>query len=269
MARGTSTRRAARRARWLWVALALHALPAAALDGREVMLKVEARPRGADEFLRGTWRLVDEKGGERVRETRSYWQDQRARKNGVHSRRLVIFDAPENIRGTAFLVQSQLAPEAEDLRWIYLPGLRKVRRVSGAQRGDAFAGTDFAYEDLAERGVDEDEHRLLRDEPLDGRIQHVVESTPVAESAYARRVAWIDAERFTLSKLELYDRPDRLQKRLTARWRQADGLWFWDRLEMEHLLRRHRTVVETREVAHDQRLGDELWSEARLGLEVP
>jgi hypothetical protein len=257
------------RARWLCLLLGLHALPAAALDGREVMQRVEARPRGADEYLRGTWRLIDDEGQERVRETRSYWQDQRGRAQGVHSKRLVVFDAPQNIRGTAFLVVSHVRPEAEDLRWIYLPGLRKVRRVSGSQSADSFAGTDFAYEDLSERGVDEDEHRLLRDEPIDGRPHHVVESTPRAESAYARRVAWIDAERFTVSKLELYDQPERMQKRLSARWRQVDGLWFWDRLEMEHLARRHRTVIETLEVGHDQKLGDEVWSEARLGKDVP
>jgi hypothetical protein len=223
------------------------------------MQQVEARPRGADEYLRGTWRLIDEEGGERVRETRSYWQDQRGRKQGVHSKRLVVFDAPENIRGTAFLVVSQLRPEAEDLRWIYLPGLRKVRRVSGSDRGQSFAGTDFFYEDLAERGVDEDEHRLLR-RALDGRPHHVIESRRAVGVRAAR--AWIDAERFTFSKLGSTTSPT--GSRSDSRWAGARSTgcgsgtsWRWS------TCCRHRTVVETLEVGHDQRLGDEVWSEAR------
>jgi hypothetical protein len=275
MARGTGTWAL----RGAFAALALGVLAASAAApgsepqagqriGRDVMARVEARPRGADEFLRGTWRLIDADGHERTRETRAYWQDQRGRGEGLHSKRLVVFDSPPNLKDTAFLVVSHLAPDADDLRWIYLPALRKVRRVAGSDRGQSFTGTDFAYEDLAERGVDEDEHRWLRSEALEGRPHHVVESTPRAASAYARRVVWVDAEHFTVSRIEFYDPPERLQKVLQARWQQVDGLWFWQRLEMEHLVRRHRTVVETTEVGHDLGLGDEVWSEARLGQGV-
>lgn len=272
MARTTSSALAAAVAALALAAAPAHGQAPAAEDapsGREIMAGVEARPRGADEFLRGTWRLVDADGSERVRETRAWWQDWRARGKGLHSKRLVVFDAPAAIKDTAFLVVSQAAPDADDLRWIYLPALRKVRRVAGSDRGQSFTGSDFAYEDLAERGVDEDEHRWLRREPHDGRPHHVVESTPRGASAYARRVQWVDAERFTVSRVELYDRPDRLQKVLTARWRVVDGIAFWERLEMEHRLRGSRTIVEIREVGHDLGLGDEIWSEARLGLGGP
>lgn len=238
-------------------------------DGRAVMERVDARPRGADQVMRATWRLIEDDGGERVRETRTYWRDHRGRDDDLHSKRLIVFDAPAPIRDTAFLVWSRRDPEAEDPRWIYLPALRKVRRIAGGDRGRSFVGTDFAYEDLAERAVEEDTHRRLRREALAGRPHHVVESRPRGESAYARRVQWVDAERWTVSRVEFYDERDRLEKVLTADWQEVEGIWAWRRLEMDSRRRGHRTVVEVDEVRHDQGLDDALFSESTLRLGVP
>jgi len=240
-----------------------------ALDGRAIMERVDARPRGSDQVLRATWRLIDEGGGERVRETRTFWRDHRGAEDDLHSKRLIVFDAPAPIRGTAFLVWSRRDPGDEDPRWIYLPALRKVRRVAAGDRGRSFVGTDFTYEDLTERAVEEDSHRLLRREELDGRPHYVVESRPRGESAYARRVQWVDAERWTVSRVELYDRPDRLEKVLAVRWQRVDGIWAWKRLEMRDLRRGHRTLVEVDEVRHDVGLDDSVFSEGSLRFGTP
>ena len=69
-----------------------------------------------------------------------------------------MFDAPPEIRETGFLVWSHSDPEVDDERWVYLPALRKVRRVAGRDRAKSFVGTDFNYDDLADRSVDEEEH---------------------------------------------------------------------------------------------------------------
>jgi len=241
----------------------------ARLDGRAIAERVDARPRGADQELRATWRLIDENGGERVRETRTFWRDHRGDQGDLHSKRLIVFDAPAPIRGTAFLVWSQRDPGDEDPRWIYLPALRKVRRIAAGDRGRSFVGTDFAYEDLAERAVEEDTHRLVRREELDGRPHYVLESRPRGESSYERRLQWVDAERWTVSKVELYDRPDRLAKVLDIRWQQVDGIWAWRHLEMRDPRREHRTVVEVEEVRHDQGLDDSLFTESTLRFGIP
>jgi len=253
------------------LAAAVAAAPAAepALDGRVVMQRVDARARGADEMVRASWRLVGKGGSERVREMRTYWKDERGAGAGLHSKRLIVFDAPAAVKDTAFLVYSHLDPEADDLRWVYLPALRKVRRIAGGDRGKSFTGTDFCYDDLAERGVDEDTHVLLRTEERDGAPHYVVESTPRGESPYARRVQWVNVESFTTSRVEFYDRSDRLEKVFEARWRPLDGIWFWERAEMESLRLEHRTVVEVSEVRHDLGLGEDVFSEQSLRLGVP
>jgi len=240
------------------------------LDGRAIAERVDARPRGADQELRATWRLIDENGGERVRETRTFWRDHRGEEGDLHSKRLIVFDAPAPIRGTAFLVWSQRDPDDEDPRWIHLPALKgKVRRIAGGDRGRSFVGTDFAYEDLAERAVEEDTHRLLRREELRGRPHYVIESRPRGDSSYERRLQWIDAERWTVSKIEFYDRPDRLAKVLEIRWQQVDGVWAWEHLEMRDPRREHRTVVEVEEVRHDLGLDDSLFTESTLRFGTP
>ena len=110
------------------------------LDARALMERVDRRPRGRDEMLRATWRLLDSRGGERVRETRSYWLDRRGSADGIRARRLIFFDAPATVKDTAFLVWSSERADEDDGRWIYLPALRQVRRIAGGDRANSFMG---------------------------------------------------------------------------------------------------------------------------------
>jgi hypothetical protein len=212
---------------------------------------------------------VDKRGKERIRQTRFYWMDRRGADDGLVSKRLIVFDAPATIKDTAFLVHSRSDPEADDLRWVYLPALRKVRRIAGRDRDKLFAASDFTYDDLSERDLDEDAHTWLRDEAYDGAPHRVVESRPRSESPYTRRVQWVDPANHTISRVEFYGPGDRLEKVLEARWREQDGIWFWDRLVMTHDKRRHKTVVEVGEVRHDVGLGDDVFHHSTLGRGGP
>jgi hypothetical protein len=229
------------------------------------MAQVDARPRGGDQRLRMVWRLVEPSGAERVRETRSYWRDYRATDGRLRSKLLVVFDSPPDVRETAFLVFSYRDLEADDDRWIYLPALRKVRRVAGEDRGRSFAGTEFHYDDLSDRDVDEETHRFVRTETVGARTLHVVESTPRDPDApYARRRVWIDAERLTVPRVEYFDRHGRVERELGVDWQQVDGLFFWRRLEMRNVRSGRRTIVEVAEVEHGLGLPDDAFSESAL-----
>lgn len=269
------SRRRPRRRAWRWVGLVLLAAAAApaqqpALDGRGIMERVDARPRGGDQRSRATWRLVDARGRERVRETRTWWSDHRGKPDGLRAKRLVVFEAPPEVRETGFLVFSHDEPGADDERWVYLPALRKVRRVAGRDRGRSFVGTDFSYDDLADRSLDEDSHRLLRTEEQDGTPVYVVESTPVEEgSPYARRVQRVDGDRWVVTQVEYYRPEDRLLKTLEARWQEVDGIWAWERLEMTNAKSGHRTIVELADVEHGVGLPDDVFTETSLRLGVP
>ena len=127
---------------------------------------------------------------------------------------LTIFDAPRDIAGTALLSYTH-ALQADD-QWLYLPALKRVKRIASANKSGPFVGSEFAYEDLTSSELAKYRYRWLRDETLDQRATHVLEETPAYEySGYTRRVVWIDKERLQPLKVEFYDRKDALLKTLT------------------------------------------------------
>lgn len=239
------------------------------VDPDVVMRAIDERPRGGDQTMTTTFRLVRKGGEERVRRLRTYWKDYRDLRGDLYSKRLAVFDSPPDLEGTAFLVFSYLDPELEDDRWAYLPALRKVRRIAGGDRGQSFFGTDLSYEDLAERNAEEDIHEYLRTDILEGRIHHLIESTPRDTSfPYSKRRLWVDPESSTVSRIEYFDRQGREQKVLILEWQSVDSIWAWKRLEMQTLRTGHRTIVEVEKVLHGQGLGDALFSESALQLGI-
>jgi hypothetical protein len=240
------------------------------VDVNAVMRAIDVRDRGRDQVMTAAWTLVDKSGAERKRTLRSYWKDFRGDPGGgVFSKRIVVFDAPPDLSGTAFLVWSPLDRGRDDDRWVYLPALRKVRRIAGRDRGQSFFGTDFAYEDLAERTAEEDVHRFLRDETTRAGVRHVVESTPRDPAyPYAKRILWVDPASATATRIEFFDRQGRPSKTLSVDWQNAGGIWAWRRLEMVTARTGHRTVVDVTQVLHNQGLPDALFSESSLKLGV-
>ena len=127
---------------------------------------------------------------------------------------LTIFDSPRDIKGTAFLSYSHVTKP--DDQWLYLPALKRVKRISSANKSGPFMGSQFAYEDLASFEVDKYRYKFLRDEKLDGQDTQVVENTPKYKySGYTRQIVWIDKQRHIPLKVEYYDRKNALLKTLT------------------------------------------------------
>lgn len=106
---------------------------------------------------------------------------------------LTIFDSPPDVKGTAFLSFSH-ALKADD-QWLYLPALKRVKRISSANKSGPFMGSEFAYEDLASQEVEKYSYRWLRDELLEDRKTMVIERIPRYEhSGYTRQIVWVDAQ---------------------------------------------------------------------------
>lgn len=126
---------------------------------------------------------------------------------------LTIFDTPADIKGTAFLSYSH-AIEPDD-QWLYLPSLKRVKRVASSNKSGPFMGSEFAYEDLASFEVEKYQYKFLREELLEGRETLVIESRPLYKySGYTRLVAWIDKDRYIPIKTQYYDRKNDLLKTL-------------------------------------------------------
>ena len=126
---------------------------------------------------------------------------------------LTIFDTPRDVKGTAFLSFSHVIKP--DDQWLYLPALKRVKRISSANKSGPFMGSQFSFEDLASFEVDKFNYKYLRDESVDGHKSFVVENHPIYEySGYTRQIVWVDKERYIPLKIEFYDRKNDLLKTL-------------------------------------------------------
>ena len=140
---------------------------------------------------------------------------------------LFVFDDPRDVRGTAFLVHAHR--EDTDDQWLYLPALRRVKRISSANRSGSFMGSEFAYEDMTPPEVEKFTYRYLRDEPCGDSACTVTERVPVDKrSNYRRHLVWHDRDELRIRRVEYYDRKDAHLKTLTvASYAQYPGGRWW------------------------------------------
>jgi uncharacterized protein len=190
--------------------------------------------------------LINHRGQQRERKTANLVKLQ---PNGIDSKLLVKFQAPADIKGTGFL-QIEHSDVDDDL-WIYLPALKKSRRLVANNKKDSFVGSDFSYGDIALPKVDQYRHSLLRAEKVDGFDCHVVESVPAndafrANSGYSKKVTWVRKDNFVETRVEYYDLAGRLLKTQQVTRHQlvepAKRRWFALQREMVNQQTGHRTV---------------------------
>lgn len=136
--------------------------------------------------------------------------------HGDGDKSLSIFDTPKDVQGTAFLTFTHT--QGADEQWLYLPALKRVKRISSRNKSGPFMGSEFAFEDMASQEVDKYTYKYLRDEACPDNTQlqcFVSERYPTDEfSGYTRQVAWIDQNEYRPIKIDFYDRKDTLLKTL-------------------------------------------------------
>jgi len=134
---------------------------------------------------------------------------------GDGDKSLSIFDEPADVKGTTSLTWSHSAKPDE--QWLYLPALKRVKRISSKNKSGPFMGSEFAFEDIGSQEVDKYTYKYLRDENLDAAATFVVERYPTDKnSGYTKQVAWIEQDRYIALKVEYYDRKGSLLKTLTS-----------------------------------------------------
>lgn len=155
---------------------------------------------------------------------------------------LIIFDEPRDVRGTALLTFSRKV--GDDDQWLYLPALKRVKRIASSNKSGPFMGSEFAYEDISSQEVEKYAYQYLRDETLNGLDCFVIERDPVDEdSGYSRQVVWIDKAEYRVHKVDYYDRKQSHLKTLVFNDYQQylDKHWRAARLEMVN----HQTLKST------------------------
>jgi len=139
---------------------------------------------------------------------------------------LVVFEYPRDIKGTALLSYSHILKP--DDQWLYLPALKRVKRISSNNKSGPFMGSEFAYEDISSQELKKYDYKWLRDEPCGKLDCYVLEQRPLYNnSGYTRQVAWYDKDEYRLQRIDYYDRKGDLLKTLTFdKYKQHLGK-FW------------------------------------------
>ena len=208
--------------------------------GLRLAQEADARDAGFSDFTASMEMILRNRAGEKsVRQLRIKTLEV----EGDGDKGLSLFDEPADVRGTAMLTYSHgLKP---DDQWLYLPALKRVKRIASRNKSGPFMGSEFAYEDLGSQEVEKYSYRYLRDEPCgDGWQCWVIERIPAYEySGYSRQVVWIDQQEYRPVRADFYDRKGDSLKTLTWSGYQEYAGRFWRADEM--FMENHQTGKST------------------------
>jgi len=207
--------------------------------GMEIAVEADKRDNGfTDSISNLTMTLKNANGDISVRKMRSKTLE-------VHDdgdKGLTIFDEPADIKGTAFLSFTHIFDT--DDQWLYLPALKRVKRITSKNKSGPFMGSEFAFEDLSSREVEKYSYKYLRDEAVDGEDAFVMEIKPTYKySGYTRMIIWMSKEKYQSIKVDYYDRKNTLLKTMRATGFEQYLGQYWRPSEM--LMVNHQTKKET------------------------
>ena len=231
------------------------------LSATEIMQKVSDRADGDEMEGTLTMTLINSRGKERVREIKQYIKD-----FGTVEKKIMFFLKPADVKNTSFMNWSYADETKNDDQWIYLPALKKVKRISSDSSGDYFMGSDFTYDDLGDRKVGDDTHTLLRTETMDGHECYVIESVTKDEDyMYSKTITWVVKDRWYGLKKEFYDEDgDFLKSLKLLNVEQINGFWIITGTEMKNEQKDHVTRMEFKGVKIDAGIKDSNFSERMM-----
>ena len=231
------------------------------LSGLEVIQNVYNRPTGNDMTGNLIMTIENSRGNQRVREIKQFVKSV---KNG--EKKIMFFLSPADVKNTSFMTWSYDDASKSDDQWIYLPALKKVKRISSDSKGDYFMGSDFTYDDLGDRHPMDDTHTILREEVLNGKETIVIESVPKDEEyMYARTVTWVIKDSWIGLKKEFYDEDDDLLKILTVEQEKSFGdVIILTKVKMHNMQKNQFTIMEFSDVQIDKGIPNNKFSERMM-----
>jgi hypothetical protein len=219
---------------------------------RQIMEEVQKRAQTSSQRYEGTLQTIDRNG----RTTEKRWQYDRLGSAG-RSKSVLRFTAPAEVKGVALLVVNH--PDRASDQWMWTPAINRERRIALQDRSTRFFGTDFSFEDLEERDVDQFEYRMLGEETVDGAVCWRLESRPKQSktSQYTRSVLWVRQDHYVLARIENYSGEQLVRRLYYSQVENVQGIWTARELEMTDLRRNSRTILRLEKLAYNVPLEEE------------
>ena len=241
------------------------------LSGNEIYEKAVSTSRldGSEAVSRMI--IIDKKGRERVRDTA---QITKLYDNGKTEKRLIRFLSPADVKGTGFLTFDY--EEKDDDMWLYMPALRKVRRIVSSEKSKSFMGSEFSYSDMSPLSASDFNIRLTGEETVNMVECFVLEMIPVNdeladENGFTLKKAWVGKTDFVIRKAEYYDFSDMLYKTLNV---EKVGLIDSEKkkyrpmlLKMENHENGRKSILEIKQIVLNRDVGEEYFTQRYLSRE--
>lgn len=231
------------------------------LDGKQIVEKVYNRPAPSDQTATLTMTLTNRSGSTRVRTIKQFTKDL-----GKVEKSIMFFQAPADVKNTSFMSWTYDDDSKSDDQWIYLPTLKKTKRISSDSKSDYFMGSDFTYDDLGDRKLEDDTHTLIGEETMDGKECYIVESVSNDEEyMYSKTKTWIIKEHFIGFKKEFYDEDGDLLKILRIKeYKDFDGFLIINLSEMENVQKNHRTTMDLDNINITDKIKESMFTERMM-----
>ena len=227
-------------------------------SAREIMLAVDDRDDGDNGIMDLEMILIDKRGNQRVRKIRSFGKD---------------FGEEADVKDTGFLTYDYDDETRDDDQWLYLPALKKTKRIAAGDKSGSFMGSDFSYADLTERPLDYYDYKLLEHSEVRGVPVWVIEAVPrteeeIDETGYTKTVSFVRKDNYVVIRSKSWVKKGNRQKYFDVKkLEQIDGIWTPTEMHMATKKGKkvlHRTVLKNTNVKFNQDLGDDLFSTRRL-----
>lgn len=246
------------------------AVAAEDLSGSEIVNSCDNKYPGETQKSQLSITLTDKSGRERKTVYLRLWKDNKG-VDDIYDKMVLFTQYPPDAKGAGFM-RWAYTPDQDKAaeQWIYLPTLRKIRRVSVRDLSDSFLGSDLTYGDISYRDINADDHKLIRiDKDKDGREYYVVVSTPKEDNPqYSKRISWYskveDMKECVKIRVDYFDRKDVFLKRQLLKWQKVNDAWVWEKVFVQNVQTFHKSFFEVAKVRINAEIDDDWFSERRL-----
>jgi outer membrane lipoprotein-sorting protein len=221
-------------------------------DARQIVDEAQRRTDAMSQRYEGLLQVFDTKG--KIADKR--WTFERLGSHG-QSKSVLRFTMPAEVKGVALLVVNH--PDRASDQWMWTPAIERERRIALQDRSTRFFGTDFSFEDLEERDVNQYDYTLRGNEVVDGATCWSIESTPkqTKSSQYTRSIVWVRKDNYAFAKIENFIKDQPVRRLTYSNIENVQGIWTARQLEMTDLRRGSRTRLTLDKLQYNMSLKEE------------
>lgn len=234
---------------------------------RAIMEKVDARDDGKTLEQDMTMILIDKNGKKRTRNLHSYGKD-----FGVDEHQIMFFKSPADVKNTSFLTYDYDKASKDDDQWLYLPALKKVKRIPSSDKSGSFMGSDFSYFDMTDRNLEDYDFKLLKETKVRGKEAWMIESTPrnkkvIKESGYTKSIVMVRKDNHVVVRVINFMRNGKKKYMDMKKLHKQNAVWLPDEMSMTTKKGKrtlHKTILKFSNIKLNKAINNNMFTTRRL-----